>query len=252
MIKKSWLALISLVVICSFIFTVSAATSDTGVSVPATTGETGVSTSQREVVGGGMILFDNPEGFYKAEPEEMPLSDGFYDLPFISIKLAATGETEYYSLNDLYPEGVPFAADESTVTIPNDKVLVVDSALFLLDVKPTPLPSSLSSVYSLLSPSTTRNFDWTISGNSTTYSTTQLDLDVYDKISFDISMSRTPYDISVGLWNNVNSTFFSAWNIIGSVNPYSNSFTMAVGGNFSFAIRNNQSSSIRVTGSYTY
>lgn len=156
----------------------------------------------------------------------------------------ATGETESYSVQDLLQE---------TVTISNEYLEECAPYAYITE---STVNDDLS--FSAVGDRATMTFDWDIDRNTTVYSTAKMNLNVYDKVSVFVSANTSNYYCyQIGLRNNVNGVFSACSTIAGeSVHPATSAtWEMAVGGDFSFAIKNyNESvdSSINFTGHYTY
>lgn len=206
--------------------------------------------------GTGAVLRTNSTDV--TESEYMPISDDFYDVPFITVT-RASGVVENYSLNDLYPEGVPFSPDEWVKSLDASRATIIeDGSVYMIGSKKESYITEVEGI--ALSDSLsrgTRTFNWSIPANTIMYSTTQLSLSVYDEISYSFQFPvANSGSIGVGLWNNVNNTYINFDNISAAggvfVATASGSWQMAVGGNFSFAIYNKNSYAISALGSYTY
>lgn len=86
-------------------------------------------------------------------------------------------------------------------------------------------------------------FNWSVRGESITYSSTLLSLLRGDKITVTITvtphLSNAVHYFNIGLRHNVSGTFEWANNLMGTgTQTYSRTWTMASGGSFSFAIEN--------------
>lgn len=156
----------------------------------------------------------------------------------------ASGETEKYRL-EASESGVFYVKNENLTEDDGKNYFVQDS-------------NGEKSVLTANASGTTRVYDWSIAKGVTCISTTVITLDVYDTVSFTFTPDTKNYfDVDIGLWNTVNDVFVSGRSVFGSAGGIESkgSWTMAVGGYFSFAIRCNSTTvdnSLKCSGTYTY
>lgn len=153
----------------------------------------------------------------------------------------ATGETESYALEDLL---------EDAVVISNNQLTVCESGAYILQSIGSEAAISGQSANSY-------RYNWDIDRNTTVYSDVIMDLSVGDKVSVTLAAGTKNYiSAEVGLMNRTNMAFSSNDIIVGTKDypMLAQTWTMAVGGKFSFAIKNNASKdeTINFSGTFGY
>lgn len=188
------------------------------------------------------VFAQNEEGLSVNE-ESTIVSDGYIqkgntiDVPLITIT-RATGEIETYGYHDLFNEDLIYVdANETEIVAPS-------SYGYLKDIK--------DNGFIPFNPMERGSLSWNIPAYTITYSAVQLSLNVGDTITYSIAPTQQG-GFSVGMRNNVNNVYdwAGAYTGVPSSTYASGSFSMAVGGNFSFAIYNTTSTSNTYSGSYT-
>ncbi len=150
------------------------------------------------------------------------------------------GDIESYKVENLL---------EESITIDNKYVNETEPCAYASSVEEIDASEVPASVYA------SRDFNWTIASNHTTYSTTKMNLSVGDTVTCSVT-ANTSKDCyyNVGLWNNANNVFSSMYSVHAkeNLNTTNLSWTMAVAGSFSFAIENTSDFSVGFSGSYLY
>ncbi|MCM1113428.1 MAG: hypothetical protein NC399_09260 [Muribaculum sp.] len=153
-----------------------------------------------------------------------------------------SGELEAYSLEEMFGDVRVISCDEVTEAA---------HRAYITDCTDTAATDSMRSALAKYT------FDWDIDRNTIVYSTQKLNLDVYDKIYVSVTANTSNYvSYEIGLMNNVNDVFSCCNNVVGSIGSpqeITDTWEMAVGGSFSFAIKNCSGSAdktVNFTGSY--
>lgn len=188
------------------------------------------------------VFAQNEQGISVNE-ESTIISNGYIkkgntsDVPLITIT-RATGEVETYGYHDLFNEDLIYV-DANEIESAGSS-----SYGYIKDKKDNGLIPFESMERGSLS--------WNIPAYTITYSGVQLNLNVGDTITYSIAPTQQG-SFSAGIRNNVNNVYEWAMSHTGvpSSTYASGSFSMAVGGNFSFAIYNTTSISNTYSGSYT-
>ncbi len=152
-----------------------------------------------------------------------------------------SGEIEAHSLETLLEGAKVISCDEAAEAAPRAYITDYTEA---------------DEEYSMRSVRSTHYFDWDIDRNTIVYSDQKLNLEVYDKIYVSVTANTSNYvSYEIGLMNNVNNVFSNCGSVAGDTGPQkiTDTWEMAVGGSFSFAIKNCSSSedaTVNFTGSY--
>lgn len=153
-----------------------------------------------------------------------------------------SGEIEAHSIETLLEDARVISCDEAAEAAPR---------AYITDY------TGVVAEYSACSAQSTHNFNWDIDRNTIVYSNQKLDLEVYDKIYVSVTANTSNYvSYEIGLMNNVNNVFSNCGSVVGdtgSPQKVTATWEMAVGGSFSFAIKNCSSSedaTVNFTGSY--